>query len=242
MQTGTYGGSSSKIYDDLDNLSAVTSLPDAAPHRNTDKLILAAGTVHAERVKTAIVCPPTIYGPGRGPDNQRSHQLPELARCTLQKGYGIQVNAGKTLWSHVHVHDLSALYLRLVENAAAGGSLAEWPGKPALWGKEGYFFAESGEHVWGEVAGWVAGEAKRRGFIETEEVRSVTAEEAGELTPFGQGIWGANSRSRAKRARNVLDWEPKRGSLKDEVGRAVEVEARRLEVEPGHAKVAAGDA
>ena len=238
----TVGESSEKIYDDLEGVSQVTSLPDDAPHRSTDKILLAAATDYADRIRTANVSPPTIYGQGRGPGNKRSHQLPELARCTLEKGYGIKVLAGKTLWSNVHVHDLSDLYLKLVESAAAGGSLSEWSGKPALWGAEGYYFAENGEHVWGDVSQSVATEAHKQGWITTDEVKSISAEEAGELTKFGWAIWGCNSRSRAKRAREILGWKPTGPSLKDEIKATVEVEARSLGIKPGHAKVAAGDA
>lgn len=242
MKTSTFGEASDTIYDDLEGVSKVTNLPDDAPHRDVDKVVLSAGSAHADRVKTAIVCPPTIYAAGRGPGNQRSHQVPELARSTLEKGHGVKVNAGKTIWSNVHVHDLSDLYLKLVENAAAGGSLAEWPGKPALWGAEGYYFSENDEHVWGEVSQWIADEAHKQGLIKTKKVESISPEEAGKLTPKGQALWGANSRSRAKRAREVLKWKPTGGPLKDEIKASVEHEAKSLGLKPGHAKVAAGDA
>ena len=227
------------IYDDLEGVSAVISLPDDAPHRNVDKIVLKVGTDHADRAKTAIVCPPTIYGPGRGPDNQRSHQLPELCRVTIERGQSIKVNEGKTYWTHIHVHDLSDLYLKLVEEAAAGGSTREWPDKPSTWGAEGYYFAENGEHVWGEVSQWVASEAKKQKLASTEEVKSVSPEDAGRATAFGQALWGANSRCRAKRARSILNWKPSGGSFKDEVKRALEWEAKELGTNPGHAKKAA---
>lgn len=243
IQASTYGLSFSKvIYDDLEHVSEVTSLPDSAPHREVDKIVLAAGTENAARVKTAIVCPPTIYGPGRGPDNQRSHQVPELCRTSLETGYVPKVNEGKTYWGNVHVHDLSSLYLLLVEEAAAGGSTKEWPDKPATWGAEGYYFCENGEHVWSEVSQWIADEAKKGGLIESSEVKSISPEEASKRTPFGQALWGANSRARAKRGREVLGWKPQGKSLKDEIGATLEVEAKRLDLKPGHAKKAAGDA
>lgn len=242
MSTSTFGESSDKIYDDMDGVSAVTSFPDEAPHRKTDKMILATGKEHGDRAKVAIVCPPTIYGIGRGPDNTRSHQLPELARVTMEKGYGVQVGAGKTLWSNVHVHDLSDLFLQLTENAAAGGSLAEWPGKPALWGKEAYYFSENGEHVWGRIAELVAQEAQKQGFIDTKDVKSLTPDEALALTAYGHAIWGCNSRSRAKRARELLKWKPTGASIEDEIKATVEFEARKIGAKPGHAKVAAGEA
>ncbi|KAK4546501.1 hypothetical protein LTR36_001718 [Oleoguttula mirabilis] len=241
IKSGTYGEASDKIYDDLEGVSEVTSLPGDAPHRNVDKIVLQAGTEYSDRVKTAIVCPPTIYGAGRGPGNKRSHQVPELARSVLERGYGFQVNAGKTYWGNVHVHDLSDLYLKLVKEAAAGGSTAEWPGKPALWGAEGYYFCEGGEHVWGEVSQDIATEAHKQGLIQTNEVRSLSKEEADKCTAWGSAMWGANSRARAKRARVALKWEPKAANLHDEIKATVEVEAKNLGLKPGHARQAAGE-
>ncbi|KAL8879153.1 MAG: hypothetical protein Q9198_003185, partial [Flavoplaca austrocitrina] len=77
LERRTFGEASTKIYNDWDGVGEVTSIPDFAPHRNVDKIILASGS---KNVKSAIVSPPTIYGKGRGPGNQRSHQLPELSR------------------------------------------------------------------------------------------------------------------------------------------------------------------
>lgn len=238
IRSNTYGEAADKVYDDLDGVGQVTSLPDDAPHRNVDKVVLAAGSEH---VLTAIVCPPTIYGAGRGPGNQRSHQVPELARTTLTRGHGVQVGAGKTLWGNVHVHDLSALYVLLVENAAAGGSLAEWADKPDVWGSRGYYFCENGEHVWGDVSQKVAKAAHAQGLIQTDEVRSISKQEADECTHMGSALWGANSRGRALRAREALKWVPNGPSLQEEIAATVEVEAKRMEMVPGHAKVAAGE-
>lgn len=241
LQSGTYGEASNKIYDDLDGVKEVTSLPDDASHRKIDKIVLKAGMECSDRVKTAIVCPPATYGAGRGPGNKRSHQIPELCRSTLEVGHGIKVNAGKTLWGNVHIHDLSELYLKLVESAAAGGSVAEWPGKPALWGAEGYYFCENEEHVWGEVSQWVATEACKQGFNKTDEVESISIEEADRRTSWGSALWGANSRARAKRAREALKWKPHAPSLKEEIQTCLEYEAKALGLKPRHAKFAAGD-
>jgi hypothetical protein len=56
------GQPSDRIFDDLDGVEVLTSLPDEAFHRNVDKIVLECGTAHASAVRTAIVCPPTIYG------------------------------------------------------------------------------------------------------------------------------------------------------------------------------------
>lgn len=62
-------------YDDLENVTELTHLPDEAFHRDIDKLVLEAGS---DVVKTAIICPPTIYGAGRGPGNKKSRQVYHL--------------------------------------------------------------------------------------------------------------------------------------------------------------------
>lgn len=53
---------SEKEYDDWANVEELTNLPDDAFHRNVDKIVLEAGTKHSDVLKTAIICPPTIYG------------------------------------------------------------------------------------------------------------------------------------------------------------------------------------
>ena len=146
IETGIYGEAGTKKYNDGPDLIEVTSLPDSAPHRTVDKLVLEADDA---KLHTAIVCPPTIYGVARGPVNQRGHQLYELARCTLQRKAGFQVGAGKTWWPNVHVYDMSKCYLKLALAASVGG-------RSASWGKDGYYFTENGEHVWGDISRKVA--------------------------------------------------------------------------------------
>ena len=230
LERRNFGEASTKIYNDWDDVGEVTSIPDFAPHRNVDKIILASGS---KNVKSAIVSPPTIYGKGRGPGNQRSHQLPELSRCTLEKGHGIQVGAGKTYWTNVHVHDLSEVFVALVEAAAAGGGNASW-------GDEGYYFTENGEHIWGEISKAVASAAHKQGFIPSDEVQSHSNEEIDEMCQFGTGLWGANSRCRAIRARKLLGWSPKGRSIEQEIPDTVALEADLRGFVKHHAAKVAG--
>lgn len=138
VESKTFGDLDEKIYDDWEGIGEVTSLPDSAAHRNVDKIILAAGKDPA--VKTAIVCPPSIYGVGRGPGNKRSQQLYDLTRIILTSGRGMRVGKGENKQTHIHVYDLSDLYVLLVDEAVVGG------GK-ATWGNKGYYFSSRGEQV-----------------------------------------------------------------------------------------------
>ncbi len=96
LERETFGEAATKIYDDWDGVQELTSLPDMAPHRNVEKVVLTAGTENIDVLRTAIVCPPCIYGKGRGPGNQRSMQMPDLAKCILQGKKGFQVGSGKS--------------------------------------------------------------------------------------------------------------------------------------------------
>ena len=223
-----YGKPDEKVFNDWDGVAEVTSLPDAAAHRNVDRVILAAGTQKDTKVETAIVCPPLIYGRGRGPDNQKSIQLPELAKAVLKGKKGIQIGAGKNVWNIVHVVDLSKVYVKLVEAAAAkGGNVS--------WGADGYYFAENGEHVWEDIYKGVAVSSHKAGYIPSDEVVSISADEADQLSPHAKYLWGTNSRCRAVRARKILGWRPVEGSIEDEIPVAIEIEAKSLGLVEGHA-------
>lgn len=223
----TYGEASAKIFNDWEGIAEVTSLPDHAPHRKNDKNVINA---NGPKVKTAVVCPPTIYGPGRGPGNQRSHQIPELARCMLEGKKGIQVGAGENKGPNVHVHDLSDCYVKLVEAALEGG-------EKATWGNEGYYFVENGEHIWGHISKAVAKAAHKQGLLPSDEVVSISEKEADDLAWWGSALWGANSRYHALRARKLLRWSPNKGAkdLDDDISDVVSAEAKRLGLVPGHA-------
>ncbi|KJY01854.1 putative nucleoside-diphosphate-sugar epimerase protein [Zymoseptoria brevis] len=229
---------SDKVYNDLDGVHEVTSMPPDAPHVFADQIVLRAAE-ETKSVRTAIVCPPCIYGAGRGPDNQRSVQIPELCAATIKNGFTPKINAGQAWWNFVHVHDLSALYLLLVEKAAAGGETADWNGKPATWGKEGYYFCENEEFVWADVSQMIADQAKDMGLVEEAVVKGITVEEGKKIANAAGLLWGANTRGKAERAKVVLGWEAKK-TLKEELKEQLEIEKKRVKV--GHAAVAAGEA
>lgn len=234
----TWGQLSEKFYsDDDDGIGELTSFPDEAPHRKVDAIVLSTSAENRGKVNTAIVAPPTIYGAGRGPGNRTSIQVYNLASLTLEQGHGLMIGDGKNYWNNVHVHDLSNVYLALVEAAVAGGGRA-------TWNQRGYYLTGSGEHAWGEVSRAVASECKAHGFIDTDEVVSLGAEEANALRPNSQYVYqlGGNSRGKAVRARQLLNWVPKGRGLMEEIPDIVKAEAKKSGLVPGHAKKAAGEA
>ena len=236
QRTETYGEPPSTTpYDDLERVSDLTNLPDDAFHRDVDKVVLAASS---DAVKTAIVCPPTIYGEGRGPGNKRSRQVYVLVSSTLKNGQAPQLGKGLTEWDNVHVNDLGDLFVLLAEAAVA--SKADMDDK--LWGKEGYFLAENGHHVWGEISKLVGKTAFEKGYIKEKDVKPMDVNEAKDFAGFEALSWGLNSKGFAKRARKYLGWSPKGASLEQEIPNIIDGEAKILGIKKGHAEVASGKA
>ncbi|KAJ6110022.1 hypothetical protein N7486_002257 [Penicillium sp. IBT 16267x] len=221
QRAGTIGIERPKEYNDWEGVSELINLPDDAFHRNVDKIIINAGKENPTSVRTAIVCPPAIYGPGRGPVNTKSIQAYLLSAAVIKRGKGFLVGKGENVWHQVHVQDLSNVYLALGDAASEGG------GK-ATWNDEGYYLAENGPFVWGDIQRAVAQAAFEQKYIQSPEVDSVDAEQTKEIHPFGTYAWGSNSRGQSLRARKLFGWEPKQPKLIDLIPDIVALEAKEL--------------
>lgn len=213
-------GRENTVFDDYEGVDQIINVPDNAFHKNVESLVQASGD---KAVKSAIVAPATIYGTGRGTGNTKSIQVPWLAEHTLKRGHGIQVGDGKAGWNYIHIRDLSNIYLRLVEEAVKGGG-------SATWGKEAYYIgAPSSERlIWGEVAKQIADYALEKGYIASNEVKSITIDEANAIAFPAGWLWGLSSNGNPVRARKVLGWEPVEVSFEETIQEAVDVEAEQL--------------
>lgn len=98
-----------------------------------------------------------------------------------------------------------------------------------LWGARGYYFVESGEHVWGELARGMARKAFEMGLLaEKPEDHPLDKDEALEVAGFEAVSWGWNSRGRAQRLRRVLGWRPRAPTLGESTAGILEYEKGRL--------------
>ncbi|KKK24384.1 hypothetical protein P175DRAFT_0497912 [Aspergillus ochraceoroseus IBT 24754] len=221
FRTNTWGLERVKQYDDWDGVDELMNLPDDSLHRNVDKIIIGAGQRPPNCVKTAVVCPPTIYGPGRGPGNQKSLQAYWLAAAVLKRKKGILIGPGKNIWHQVHVQDLTDLYLRLGDAAVAGG------GK-ATWNEKGYYLAENGPFVWGDIQRAVAQTAYEKKLIPSPVVEELSDAQVLEINQFGLYAWGSSSRGFSYRGKNLLGWSPNKPSLIELIPSIVDLEAKDL--------------
>jgi nucleoside-diphosphate-sugar epimerase len=198
---GEYATPDSEIWTDLD-FNRYNSIPDDAPHRTIDKVVIQAAQANPN-ADVIIVTPPTIYGKGTGPGNQLSQQIPLVIKMTLASGHPGTVGKGLNKWNSVHIEDLAELYVAIVKKGLekkisfiAGGG--------------GLYFTATGEFQWGDVQRAVGAELVKRGLVK-DEFRQWTTQEAEEYG--SKFVWmaiGSNSRYRSERAeKEGLGWKPK---------------------------------
>ncbi|RDW63266.1 hypothetical protein BP6252_10811 [Coleophoma cylindrospora] len=202
-------------FDDWQGIQELLSLPDMAPHRPVDKIVLEAASDH---VKTAIVCPPTVYGTSRGPGNPQSMQINEVVGLFLAQGKAFKVNEGKNIWHEVHVQDLTDMYVRLGEAAVAGGS-------PATWNEKGYYLAENGAFTWGEIIEAIGDIGYEKTLLQQPGAISLRPEEITPISTRFPIFVGCSSRGRAIRARELLGWKPTHAGLREELAAIIDLEA-----------------
>lgn len=194
-------------------------------HGPVDKVVREMAS---SKVKFAIICPPTIWGVGRGTGNTRSIQIYNLASLILSRGAGVKIpapSADKLFWPNIHIHDLTELYIPVIEDA-----ISEIDGGKGrtTWNEAGYYFAENGRHYWQEVAQWIAEGAVKQGFINDATATDLNDGDQKELKKAGVALWNLVSDCKAIRGRELFGWTPKQGPLKDEIPEIVRTEADRL--------------
>lgn len=140
VSNNAYGEPSDKVYSDVDGIDEIRSLINQfSSKRLIDSFFLNLAKSPSS-VKTAVVFPPLIYGRGRGPVNQRSVQAPGLSKVALQRREAVQVGKGQSIWSNVHITDISQIFVKLVEKAVRGED-------GDLWNENGLYLAENGALV-----------------------------------------------------------------------------------------------
>ncbi|KNG88522.1 hypothetical protein ANOM_003243 [Aspergillus nomiae NRRL 13137] len=220
ITANAYGEPRSQEFNDLQGISEIRNIITSSPKRAVDNLLLSL-SARNPHVRTAIIYGPLIYGQGRGPVNQRSIQLPDLAKSTIQHGHGLQVGRGLSCWSNIHVSDIAQLVVKLTQEASNSRNAS-------LWNENGIYFAENGKMPFGEISQRVASFAAEQGFIKDPTVKSINADTADKLTAHGAVLWGTNAKYTAARARELLGWKPQGPSLEEEIPRAVREEASQF--------------
>jgi nucleoside-diphosphate-sugar epimerase len=163
------------------------------------RVAIDASVLGAKDIRGIVIRPTLIYGRGLGVA-ATSIQLPKLIAIAKKHGVPRHVGRGRNIWSHVHIADVVDLFLLALDKAKAGS----------------LFYAESGEANFKSVTQSI-GRMLRMGDATKDWPIGEAVEELG---PGAYLSFGSNSRVRGKRARE-LGWQPKQGTLADEIEKGV---------------------
>ncbi|KAF2485559.1 NAD(P)-binding protein [Neohortaea acidophila] len=214
FRSDTYLGKlNPKIWSDVDDRDAISRLPDDALHRNTEMLLGKTVAEHGDKINIAIMCPPDIYGKGKGPGKTWSAFVPMYVDSVPKVNNRIfYYRDGANTRSWVHIDDLMTLYLHVVEAAVAGGGNAQW-------NREGYYFAGTQEHSHIDVVSAIGKHLSAQGVIENGAPVAVDIKAIDStvnvpwLPGLARYLWASNSRTRADRARKLFGYQGKAPGL-----------------------------
>jgi nucleoside-diphosphate-sugar epimerase len=181
----------------FDEDTPFTPQPEKAGRVAIDRSVLDAAR---NGVRAIVIRPTLIYGRGLGVA-ATSIQLPRLIDVARRHGVGRHVGRGLNIWSNVHIADVAELYLLALEKAPAGS----------------LFYAENGEADFKSVAGAISAMLGFGGATRDWPIGEAVAE----LGPAAYLSFGSNSRVRGVKSRSVLGWQPKGGTLFDEIENGV---------------------
>ncbi|KAJ3150036.1 hypothetical protein HDU86_006760 [Geranomyces michiganensis] len=205
------GPANPHVHSDVD-MTDIDALADSQPHRSVDKVILEAAG-NNNNLRTAIICPPLIYGLGSGAFNTHSQQVPALIKAALKQGRAVHAGAGDNLWPNVHVRDLGRAFVTVLERV-----LANDPHAPV--NRHGYYFVENGEHNFRALVSDIALALEKRGVGDGKPHSLGGKKEIEEVFgagyPDGSHMLAGNSRCRAVLLRR-LGWKPVEKSLGETV-------------------------
>lgn len=157
-----------------------------------DHVIRAA----TQGIRSIVIVPTMVYGIGTGL-HKNSIQLPLLWKVAQEKGRGVYIEKGESIWSNVHVADLADLYAKALEHATPGS----------------VYYAENGFASFKDIA--MAMSEK----LNITEIMSLSMHEA--VIVFGADMahygLSSNSRVSSEKARKLLNWQPAINAIFDHI-------------------------
>ncbi|KAF5389067.1 hypothetical protein D9757_004992 [Collybiopsis confluens] len=160
-------------------------------------------------VRSYIVAPPMVYGPGKGFGNKISIQNAALVRVARALGQLYQIDTTDTIWALMHIDDQCALYATV---------LAGVLDLKAPYGKDGFYFSENGTFSWRQLSLALLNALRKRNSLDAVDKLPVATE--GDLVAMSQVLrcdvgmvplsFAGNCLIRGNNARK-LGWTPQYG-------------------------------
>jgi nucleoside-diphosphate-sugar epimerase len=192
-----------KVWSDISSLAEIQDLPYNALHRNTELILHETVRLNHDKINIAIMCPPDIYGKGKGLAKTHSALVPMYVKEIKHLGGEVfYYGEGTNTRSWVHIDDLMRIYLKVIE-AAASGSGAEY------FNENGYHFAATQEHSQLDVANVVGRILHKQGDVADARPFPISLEQLDCLLKvpgyekLARYLFASNSRTKAERAERL---------------------------------------
>jgi nucleoside-diphosphate-sugar epimerase len=117
------GNFNPRVWNDIEDAQEIYDLPDSARHHSIDRDIMDAST---GLLRTAMICPPDIYGQNTGIGNRTTYLIPEYVKVLLGMKEAFYLGAGENMRAVTHINDVVDMFLMLLGKAIEGGGNAEW--------------------------------------------------------------------------------------------------------------------
>ena len=149
-----------RIWDDIDDIDDIMSLPETGPHSAIDRIVLGAAT---DTLKTAIVSPVMVMGLSPSKTHPCPLTFPDYLWVVEKLGCGYTIDKGLNQTSFIHVNDVAKLYSHILSSALRelGVSLPPQFAPTAasletgveIWGPRVYYFASGPTISWKDFLG-----------------------------------------------------------------------------------------
>jgi nucleoside-diphosphate-sugar epimerase len=202
-----------RIYSDVDHTAEILNFPPERLHAVIEQKIVHRA--EALQAKCALVSLPVMFGKGRGANTPHSRVFEPYLRAVISHGRPFTVHNGLNVMSKAHVSDASSALLLLVDEALKGEASA------ASWGRDGYYFVETGESSFMDDAKELAEALHEKGFLESTQVDVLDEATVAKFWSMGPKFWGSNARCRAERLR-ALGWTPFGIKRKESLGEVID--------------------
>ncbi|KAJ1025110.1 hypothetical protein NDA16_002617 [Ustilago loliicola] len=189
----------------------LSSLADGAYFYGGYKVVAQAAL--RGRISAYTLVSPIVYGPGTGPGNKLSLQMPAYVRYAKDHRRAAYIGQGENVWGNVHVQDLADLYLLAMKYALANPDAT----KASEWdhGFGTLIYTGTGEHSWKPVIEQLGDLLHKLGEVDEPSAKSIGE---GEGYPY---MFGGNSFMAVSAKTEKFGWKPSQASLIDSMTAAL---------------------
>lgn len=145
---------------------------------------------------------PCVYGVGGGPGHNQPRQVPAYLRWARKTRRAAYVGKGENIWGHVHIKDLSRLYLAVLSHTLENPTLTK--ASPSSHGWSNLIYAGVGTQTWRPIIELLGDLLFARGAVTEGGAVGIEEGVSDELYMFG-----GNSYMEVSEKAKALGWVPR---------------------------------